>query len=58
MNLSGIVALVGVILLILGVCGLLNVLAVPGVLFIVLGLACMVIAAVVGGGIGTRRRAL
>jgi membrane-bound ClpP family serine protease len=50
MNISGIIALVGVLLIILGFLGLVAVVAAPGVPLIVLGVLCLVIAAFVGGG--------
>jgi len=57
MNISGIIALVGVLLIILGFLGLVSVIAVPGVPLIVFGVICLVVAAFVGGGVrGLRAR--
>ncbi len=57
MNISGIIALVGVLLIVLGFLGLTAIVAAPGVPLIVLGVVCLVLAAFVGGGIrGVSRR--
>jgi membrane-bound ClpP family serine protease len=50
MNISGIIALTGVLLIVLGFLGLVAVFAVPGVPLIVLGVICLVVSAFVGGG--------
>lgn len=54
MNISGILALVGVLLIVLGFLGLASVVGVPGVPLIVLGVVCLVLAAFVGGGLRGR----
>ena len=54
MNISGIIALVGVLLIVLGFLGLAAVVAMPGVPLIVLGVICLVVAAFVGGGLRGR----